>query len=300
MSTETRWFTTKTGRVWHALTVDRDICRAECRSSIHPSEMWQQQDSPSAKCASCVRKLADRDAAPEAGPKTCGTVGCKLEATHTLTYTFPESRDQPETDTVCEFCGLAYTRRPTLRASLTPIAAPGKVHTWADSYGTWHASVPLTDDSAEVARNAIIAELRQRWDAPNTLTRMTVERERVTDQGTVVYAEAWPGEDDYDSTMADSTVPAPVLDDTSRTVDIVSVGDVPWEVSGSLSEVALWLGNATEHDRQAIRLYARDIAAPGIALRITFPSVMTFIMDYAGNGRYRIYVPGGAEFLDTL
>ena len=50
--------------------------------------------------------------------RTCGTIGCRRRATHTLTYSFPESRDVTETDTVCQPCGDGYLRRPTLKASL--------------------------------------------------------------------------------------------------------------------------------------------------------------------------------------
>jgi hypothetical protein len=49
---------------------------------------------------------------------TCGTIGCKNTATHTLTYSFPESRDEIEHDDVCRSCGYGYTRRPTLKATL--------------------------------------------------------------------------------------------------------------------------------------------------------------------------------------
>ena len=48
----------------------------------------------------------------------CSTIGCKHDATHVLTYSFPESRDVIEKDVVCQSCGEAYTRRPTLRATM--------------------------------------------------------------------------------------------------------------------------------------------------------------------------------------
>jgi hypothetical protein len=48
----------------------------------------------------------------------CGTIGCRNDATHTLTYSFPESRDVIETDEVCAQCGEDYLRRPALKASL--------------------------------------------------------------------------------------------------------------------------------------------------------------------------------------
>jgi Subunit ChlI of Mg-chelatase len=50
--------------------------------------------------------------------QTCGTIGCRNAPTHTLTYSFPESRDITETDTVCQSCGEGYLSRPTLKASL--------------------------------------------------------------------------------------------------------------------------------------------------------------------------------------
>ena len=50
--------------------------------------------------------------------QTCGTIGCRNDASHTLTYSFPESRDVTETDKVCQSCGDGYLRRPTLKASL--------------------------------------------------------------------------------------------------------------------------------------------------------------------------------------
>jgi hypothetical protein len=50
---------------------------------------------------------------------TCSTVGCKRQATHTLHYSFPESRDNPVTDVVCRTCGDGYVCRPSLRATLS-------------------------------------------------------------------------------------------------------------------------------------------------------------------------------------
>lgn len=50
--------------------------------------------------------------------QTCGTIGCPDEATHTLSYSFPESRDVTENDLVCQPCGEGYLHRPTLKASL--------------------------------------------------------------------------------------------------------------------------------------------------------------------------------------
>lgn len=54
----------------------------------------------------------------------CGTIGCKKEATHELVYSFQESRDQQERDEVCERCGYDYTHRPSLKATVTPLASP--------------------------------------------------------------------------------------------------------------------------------------------------------------------------------
>jgi hypothetical protein len=53
--------------------------------------------------------------------KRCGTIGCRKAATHVLTYSFPESRDVPETDYVCKPCGEGYVRRPALHAGIAPI-----------------------------------------------------------------------------------------------------------------------------------------------------------------------------------
>ena len=50
-------------------------------------------------------------------PRRCGTIGCNRTATHTLTYSFPESRETTETDLVCQSCGEGYLRRPALKAS---------------------------------------------------------------------------------------------------------------------------------------------------------------------------------------
>ena len=59
-----------------------------------------------------------RSSAVGGAGQTCGTIGCRVAATHTLTYSFPESRDVTETGTVCQPCGDGYLRRPTLKASL--------------------------------------------------------------------------------------------------------------------------------------------------------------------------------------
>lgn len=67
-----------------------------------------------------------------------------------------------------------------------------KVTTWADGFGRWHASVPLSRSrhrDAMTARKAIVAELEERL-APNfDPTTVHVTRERVTNHGTVIYQE---------------------------------------------------------------------------------------------------------------
>lgn len=82
------------------------------------------------------------------------------------------------------------------------------------------------------------------------------------------------------------------LDNPSREVEIVSAEGITWQESTSRADmVAVWLGNATERDRKAIRDLAKRIA-PDRAIRISFPSVMTFILGY--DQQYRkwvIFVP---------
>lgn len=75
------------------------------------------------------------------------------------------------------------------------------VTTWADSFGTWHASVPVSspgepDTTADRAREAIAAEIQQR-DARADLSIMRVAKVRYTEHGagTWVYRESWPSED---------------------------------------------------------------------------------------------------------
>ena len=67
-----------------------------------------------------------------------------------------------------------------------------KVTTWADGFGRWHASVPLSGSrhrDAMTARKAIVAELEERH-APNfDPTTVHVTRERVTNHGTIIYQE---------------------------------------------------------------------------------------------------------------
>jgi cell division inhibitor SulA len=80
------------------------------------------------------------------------------------------------------------------------------------------------------------------------------------------------------------------LDDTSRVVETVPADGIEWEQTGSASAVAVWLGNATEADRQAILLTAKQVSAQGQALRISFPSVMTFFLGFEA-GRFQLCVP---------
>jgi len=63
--------------------------------------------------------------------------------------------------------------------------------TWADGFGVWHASVPISGSpmrDALTARKAILAELeaRERHLDPS---RVHVTREHVTNHGTVHYVE---------------------------------------------------------------------------------------------------------------
>lgn len=66
------------------------------------------------------------------------------------------------------------------------------VTTWADGYGVWHASVPLTDSpmrNALAARKAIHTELEARYAPQYDPSTLHVSRERVTNHGTVIYVE---------------------------------------------------------------------------------------------------------------
>lgn len=67
-------------------------------------------------------------------------------------------------------------------------AADINPNVWADGFGNWHASVPMTDarTQARDARRLIAAELRERGEST---ARLRVARERVTGHGTVIYAE---------------------------------------------------------------------------------------------------------------
>ena len=72
------------------------------------------------------------------------------------------------------------------------------IKTWADGFGTWHASVPITGDDAHdaaTAHAAIVNELTQRQGPlPVDYTRMRVVRTELTDFGTAQYKETWPGD----------------------------------------------------------------------------------------------------------
>lgn len=64
--------------------------------------------------------------------------------------------------------------------------------TWADGFGRWHASVPMTGSrqrDAMKARALILAELSERY-APNyDPSTLRVTRERITNHGTAIYGE---------------------------------------------------------------------------------------------------------------
>ncbi len=64
------------------------------------------------------------------------------------------------------------------------------VTTWADGFGRWHASVPLTGfptADANAARKAIRAEIDAR--GVSSAYRLRVTRECVTSHGTAKYGE---------------------------------------------------------------------------------------------------------------
>lgn len=87
------------------------------------------------------------------------------------------------------------------------------------------------------------------------------------------------------------------LEDSSRTVEVVPApSGVAWDAVGDARDADYWLGSASDHDRAAIRALAGEIG-PGRALRITFLSVMTFILYRSRTGRFLCYVPGGDDAL---
>jgi len=63
---------------------------------------------------------------------------------------------------------------------------------WADGFGSWHASVPLTASparDAHAARALIKAELQARAPRNSIPPRFRITRELVTGHGTVIYGE---------------------------------------------------------------------------------------------------------------
>lgn len=63
--------------------------------------------------------------------------------------------------------------------------------TWADGYGRWHASVPLSGSwrkDAAAARKLIMDELFAR-SAPNVRPVFSITLERITNHGTAIYGE---------------------------------------------------------------------------------------------------------------
>ncbi|HEX5522798.1 MAG TPA: hypothetical protein VFX53_05090 [Pedococcus sp.] len=66
------------------------------------------------------------------------------------------------------------------------------IKTWADGFGIWHASVPLTSDpisDARRARQQIVNELTEREGPTFDPSRVHVTREKVTGHGTAIYVE---------------------------------------------------------------------------------------------------------------
>jgi hypothetical protein len=79
------------------------------------------------------------------------------------------------------------------------------------------------------------------------------------------------------------------LDDAERAVELVDVpAGLRWDATGDAGDAAVWIGNATEHDREAILRLARD-AGPGEAVRVSSPGVLTFVLDWSAS-RYRAAV----------
>lgn len=63
---------------------------------------------------------------------------------------------------------------------------------WADGFGIWHASVPLSGSrqkDALAARSAIVTALAEREGPRFDPSRVHVTLERITGHGTVVYVE---------------------------------------------------------------------------------------------------------------
>lgn len=74
--------------------------------------------------------------------RLCSTIGCTSTATHLLTYSFPESRDEKEMDHVCRICGIGYTHRVSLRATLVEFTTEPKLDSWTvyASSGEYHVA----------------------------------------------------------------------------------------------------------------------------------------------------------------
>lgn len=127
-------------------------------------------------------------------------------------------------------------------------------------------------------------------DASNpTDVELAAAIERSIEAGTLITAEEFMAqvEADEDGDMTEAIAQAgPIvadldLIDTTRVVEIVSAKAITWAATGSADQVAVWLGNCREVDRQAIRLAVRQVAAQGKALRVSFPSVQTFTLGYS-------------------
>ena len=67
------------------------------------------------------RLTRERMAAEAARVGKCSTMGCTAPATHLLTW--QDAEGAPVQESVCEGCGVMYTCRPALRATLQPLEA---------------------------------------------------------------------------------------------------------------------------------------------------------------------------------
>jgi hypothetical protein len=91
-------------------------------------------------------------------------------------------------------CGLtakpARQLRQLLRERVSEMSENNPT-VWADGFGKWHASVPITTPRAQaaLARKLIRAEMDARDVSPQYVLRVT--RERITNHGTVIYGEVW-------------------------------------------------------------------------------------------------------------
>lgn len=79
------------------------------------------------------------------------------------------------------------------KGARTPDGTRANPTVWADGYGVWHASVPITTPArqAYAARILIMAELLERAPRGHTAReiRLSVTRAWATNHGTVVYKE---------------------------------------------------------------------------------------------------------------